>query len=181
MTPRSRRPGAWLRRALVAGLLMLLAAGCGFKLRGSYGISEVMQPLYLQASGDFGRVLESNLATGGVELADSPANAASVLEVRSAQDDRRTLAIDEEGRVDEYEVVFRVTWRLAAGEARSDDEPLIGETEYGAGRSFVFDPESRLAADDEEEVLIEELHADLADRILRRLAAWSPGDAPEDD
>lgn len=164
-----------LPAALAAVLLMaVVATGCGFKLRGSYGVADALQPVYLDAGGDFGRVLERSLAAGGVELADSPDAAASVLNVQSTDRERRVLAIDEDGRANEYELVLRADWSLRA--SGDDDEARIGSTRYSASRSFFFDPESRLARDDEEEVLIDEIRADLADRILRRIAAWTPDD-----
>lgn len=160
-------------------LLSVLLAACGFQLRGSYGIDETLQPMYVQAGGEFGNELRRALAAGGIELTRDRGEASSTLRVMNADRERRVLAIRQDGRVDEYELVLRVDWRLEGSGDGDSAGLLIEATRYSGQRSYIFDPGSRLAADDEEEVLIEILHSDLADRILRRIEAWSPGDAPE--
>lgn len=163
-------------------LLGLVLAACGFQLRGAYDIHPDLQPLHLAASGDFGNTLERVLRSGGVELTGDRERAAATLRVTERQQDRRVLAIREDGRVDEYELVYRVTWQLTPAADGSDPtDYLIPPTRYSGERSYIFSPDSRLAADDEEEVLRDILREDLADRILRRVEAWSPGQVAATD
>lgn len=155
-------------------ILALLLTACGFQLRGSYGIDESLQPMQVSAGGDFGAALRVALETGGVSLTDDAAEAAAVLRVTGTERDRRVLAIDERGRVDEYELEYRVAWHLERGDGSDETQRLIKSTGYSARRSYIYDAGSQLAADDEEEVLIDTLYRDLADRILRRIETWSP-------
>lgn len=172
--------GSPLRLPVIALLAALLVA-CGFQLRGSYDIPADLQPLRVDAGGEFGDALERVLRTGGVELTRERDQAAATLRVTDRSEERRVLAIREDGRVDEYELVYRVTWHLAPSGGGGDPaDHLIAATRYSGERSYIFDPGSRLAADDEEEVLREILREDLADRILRRLEAWSPDQVSAD-
>lgn len=165
-----------IRRVVLIALLALALAACGFQLRGAYGIDDALQPVYLDASGDFGNTLERTLRTGGIELTGSRDQAGATLRVQGTERERRVLAIREDGRVDEYEIVYRVDWRLETVDDEGATKRLIDSTRYAARRSYIFEPGSRLAADDEEEVLIELLYEDLSDRILRRIEAWTPED-----
>jgi LPS-assembly lipoprotein len=163
-----------IRRLGPIVLLVLALAACGFQLRGAYGIDDALQPLRIEARGDFRDTLERALRTGGVELTSSRDQAAATLRVLDTERERRVLAIREDGRVDEYELVYRVDWHLEAVTEAGETARLIDRTRYAGQRSYIFEPGSRLAADDEEEVLIELLYEDLSDRILRRIEAWSP-------
>lgn len=163
-------------------VLAVLLAACGFQLRGAYDIHADLQPLHVDAHGDFGETLQRVLRTGGVELTDDRGDAAATLRVTDREQDRRVLAIREDGRVDEYELVYRITWHLAPGDGGAEPaDRLIASTRYSGERSYIFEPGSRLAADDEEEVLLDILREDLADRILRRIESWSPEQVPADD
>ena len=163
-------------RVLIVLALAGALAACGFQLRGAYGIDERLQPLYLDASGAFGRELADTLERGGVEVSAVRDDAAARLEITDTERERRVLALGDDGRVDEYELIYRAEWRLVAGADEDVAEPLIGATRDTARGSYIFRRGDRLAADAEEEVVEARIRGEVAERILRRLAAWLPDD-----
>ncbi len=168
-------------RLLIVLCLLPLLAACGFQLRGSYGIDERLQPMYIAAGGEFGHALTNELERGGIDLTADRNTAASVLEVIERHRDRRVLAIAEDGRADEYEILYTVDWRLLAGDGADSGDALIAATRHSARDAYIFDPGRRLAADAEEEVLEERIRAEVAERILRRIEAWSLSEDVSDD
>jgi len=167
----ARRP----RVAIVAALVLGLAA-CGFQLRGSYGIDDDLMPMRVDAGGELGRALRDGFAASGIELTDSPESAHSTLRVLNSERERRIIAIGQDGNVDEFELLYDVRWRLDRSDGDGGTQALVEPTTNRVRRNFIFDPDRRLAADEEEEALVEQLFRDMTDRILRRIEAWPSAD-----
>lgn len=166
---------AWpaLRAAAVLCALALLAA-CGFQVRGGYSIPPAITPMAVEGAdgNSVAAELRENLRRNEVELVNR-SQAASRLIV-SERTERRVLSVGSSGKVDEYELIYAVQWRLADpnGEA-----PLIAPVEMQARRDYTQNPAAILGQEDQEGALLDDMRADLATRILFRLQAWGPNDA----
>ena len=152
---------------------MLLTTSCGFQLRGSYGLSESLRPIYIDARGG-GAVaaeLRDLLRRNESTLTADPAEATTRLVIVSENRDRQILSIGDSANVDEYQLRVRVEWKL---EDREREDPLIGVTRLEERDDYVFDPTAVLSKQEEEGALYERMSQNLARRILARLRAWSP-------
>jgi len=174
---RARRldPIAGLRLA-VLGLGLLVLPACGFHLRGQYDIPEGLAPVRIDAPAGSGvaRTLTETLRRNGVALADAGTKPRTRLSILSENSDRRVLSVGTNGKVDEYELVYTVHWRLVDADSGRE---RIATTRFQAQRDYVYDPAAVLGKQNEEETLTDDMRSDIADRIVFRLQALEPDTA----
>ena len=153
-----------------------IVTSCGWQLRGSYDFPPALVPIAV-GDGDLADELSDTLRPGGVLARDAEAPAASRIEVLEESFNRRVLAVDQNGRAEEYELLYDVTWQLvAAGTGDNAQRILIAPQTARASRTYDYDSGAILSANQQEEALREDMRDDVAQRILFRLQAWSPGE-----
>lgn len=159
-------------RVLVVACLAVLVGACGWQIRGAYDIPASIQPMSVQGADNnsVAADVRDRLGVNGVELVSRPQAAARL--VISERTEQRVLTVGSGGKVDEYELIYSVDWRL---EDRDGEQPLIGPIEMQARRDYTQDPGEILGREDQEGALLDDMRADLAARIMFRLQAWSPG------
>ncbi len=157
-------------RLFAALWLAASLAGCGFHPRGAVvAPSADLQPLQLSglaAAHPFMRVLRRQLTEAGVQLAESR-EAAVRLRILDLDRKRRVFSVNANNKAVEYEFVYRLRWRLEKppGTVILRPEPLVE-------RRIVYEPGGELLGRVREAGLREQdVHADLAARLIRRLAA----------
>ena len=156
------------RRILAASLLLALTA-CGFHLRGAGSLP--FESLFVQDSGAPGiaRDLKRSLSSSGVKLTASPEEAQASLELMSEGSEKRILSLSGKGKVREYELVYRVAFRV-----RDADSELWGESQtVEMRRDFSYSDSALLAKDAEEARLVNDMHAEAVREILRRVGSLS--------
>ena len=173
-------------------LCFVLCSACGFQLRGLNqnlsGIEEILLDCP-QLHRNFCDALSQRLQLSGVtviqrdsrplninpEAAETPRDGSAV---RSASEDpaleliidrvtgsRRTVALTDTARAAEYEVT-----RTARYLVRKNGEVAIEPTTIRQFQSYRFDENSVLGTDREEQQIIEDLDAQLAQDIINRLS-----------
>jgi LPS-assembly lipoprotein len=156
-------------------LLMVLAlAACGFHLRGSNlkDIQFAFKSLYLKAPGetpfvaDLRRVLRANK----IELTGNAASADLVLEVVSEQSLKQILSLSGAGRVQEYQLFYRVSLR-AYDNMQNDWLPA---EEISLSRILAYDDTQVLAKEQEEALLYKDMRSDAVGQAVRRLYKAKP-------
>jgi len=158
------------RRVMLAGLLgsALLASGCGFRLRGAQHLPYAT--LYISGVGQHSELREQLRqqieASGSTRVVDNRDEAEVRLEILNRSRDREILSLSGGGRVTEYELTQRITYRLV----EAADEVIIPSTTVRARRSYDFDDEQVIAKGREEALLYEDMENDLIQQIMRRLA-----------
>lgn len=156
---------------MVAGVLLLGLAGCGFELRGSASLPAEMAVTRIDTTNPtslFVRELELLLDANGVDVAgDAGANAA-VLRIVSERITRRALTVSGDARVREFELVFALRFSLADPEGNT----LIEAETLRLTRDFQFDEQEILGASNEEELLRQDLRRNMAATLIRRLEAF---------
>jgi len=163
-----RRRGFGLALAASAALPgVLLAAGCGFHLRGA-----VEMPFERLALAGFDE--RSPLATalrralsGRVELRTVPAEAQVVLTALDESRDRSVAATTAAGQVREIQLRLSVTVRADTPQGRT----LIPPVTLRLTRDLSYTETAALAKGQEEAAIFRDLQADVVDQLLRRLAA----------
>lgn len=156
-----------LRYLLLACLLGLTA--CGFHLRGINSIP--FETLYIQDSGapSIARDMRRSLKANGVKIVPSAKDAQGSLDLMSETSEKRILSLASNGRVREYQLVYRVVFRI-----RDAGEELWGTPQtVEQFRDFAYDDAQTLAKEGEEARLNNDMRSDVVREILRRASVLS--------
>ncbi|MBA3981043.1 MAG: hypothetical protein C0462_10630 [Alcanivorax sp.] len=154
-----------IRVLLVIAATLLLAA-CGWQLRGTPQYL-ALESLSLDGpSYELRRRLELALEESGVAVHGDSTRRLAITEERW---DRRTVAVDAQGRAAEIELRYGFSWLLRDrnGEAETPRRRI------NLVRNFNFDAANATAASDEERATRQEMFEDATWQLLRQLDAAS--------
>ncbi|MEG0411509.1 MAG: LPS assembly lipoprotein LptE [Comamonas sp.] len=163
-----------MRKRTLLSLMALapVVSACGFRLRGAPSFP--FSTLYVQApdGSPFTREVLRNLATAGgnltVVLPPAKADTAEVtLFLLGERRQRVILAKTVSGQVREVELRLFARFKLVDKEGRV----WIEDTEMQQKREMSYSESLALAKDEEEATLYRNMYSDLAQQLLRRLAA----------
>jgi len=157
-----------MRNRLAIFILTLLLAACGFQLRGIANLP--FESLYVDGGGNPALAAEISRAIRSgtqAKLSDKAADAQVVLQVPAAAREKRILALSGAGRVREYELIYRVGFRLMDREGRD----LIGTQPIELRRTMLYDDAQVLAKEQEEALLYRDMQNDVLGQLMRRLTA----------
>lgn len=170
----SGRPAAaWHAAARMLAVLAAVAAlgACGFALRGEFKYAFATIYLNVPAASpiaqDIRRALE---ASGGARVVDSAAAAEVILDVPAPIEDKQVLSLSGGGRVREFALAKRVSFRLHDATGRD----WLPAAEIVVRRSYTFSESEVLAREAQEVRLLKEMQADAVQQIVRRLQAARP-------
>jgi LPS-assembly lipoprotein len=160
-------------RALLL-LMVLTLAACGFHLRGSNlkDVQFAFKSLYLKAPGetpfvtDLRRILKAN----SIVLTSTADQADLVLEVVSEQTLKQILSLSGAGRVQEYQLFYRVS--LRAYDNQQND--WLPAEEISLSRILPYDDAQVLAKEQEEATLYKDMRTDAVAQAVRRLNRAKP-------
>jgi LPS-assembly lipoprotein len=154
-------------RGLLAALLTLALTACGFQFRGVGSLP--FESLYVQDAGapSIARDLKRSLKSSGVRLESAPEQAQASLELMSETFEKKILSLSSAGKVKEYDVIYRVTFRLR--EAGSEVWALPQTVELH--RDYTYSDTELLAKDYEEAALANDMHTDAVREIMRRVGS----------
>ncbi len=169
-----------MSKLLTGFILTLLLAACGFQLRSVANLP--FESLYLDGGGDPTLAAEiSQAIRSGTQtrLTDKADDAQVVLHVQGVAREKRILSLSGAGRVREYELIYRVGFRLLDKEGRD----LIATQPIELRRSLLYDDAQVLAKEQEEALLNRDMQNDMLGQLMRRLAKakLQPEDAPQGD
>ena len=153
-------------------LVMLLAQGCGFHLRGQEpGVrADRAYSVYIRAAGAslLADAVKSQLAISNANIRDGIEGVDYVLTLSAEEFSREVLSVSAEtGKVEEYQVVFRSLISIG----KVDGEQLADAQVIRVTGDYTFDEEAVLGKFAEEEAIKEELVRQAAEQIIRRLNA----------
>ncbi|MGE5758382.1 MAG: LPS assembly lipoprotein LptE [Sideroxydans sp.] len=160
-------------RILLLTMTLALAA-CGFHLRGSNlkDVTFAFKSLYLKAPGDtpFVTDLRRALTSSKVTMTAAPDPAELILEVVSEQATKQILSLSGSGRVQEYQLIYRVS--LRAYDNKQID--WLPAEEIMLSRILTYDESQVLAKEQEEANLYKDMRADAVAQAMRRLSRAKP-------
>lgn len=152
--------------------LCLLVAACGFTLRGSQQLPahiEQVEVRSLSAHDPQARALANRLSIyqlGYTRAADTARLSNTViLELKPENLNRRLLSVFPTGQVAEYELIYRVDYRVTF-----PGQDAI-TTSVEVLREYQDDPDQVLAKSRELDLILEEMRDDAADRIIRLMGS----------
>jgi LPS-assembly lipoprotein len=158
-----------MNRTIASLAALLLLAGCGFQLRGQVPLPAIASAPYVESSDRFTPLfaaLDRRLRAAGATPAANATEASLVIRLHADQTGRELLSVTADNKPGEYEVYYSTEYSVTNGATE-----LIPRTQVRLTRDYGYDEAAVLAKEHEEASLRVALAADIADLILRRLAA----------
>jgi LPS-assembly lipoprotein len=156
-----------MNKILLVAFCFVLTA-CGFQLRGQATLP--FETIYISfpqghpIGTDLKRLIKAGTKT---RIVDNAKKAQATLEIISVMNDKQIMSVSGGGRVREFELFYRVSFRLV--DAKGVE--LIPTNEIALRRILPFTDAQVVAKEGEEAMLVREMQSDSADQILRRLEA----------
>jgi LPS-assembly lipoprotein len=158
-----------MRRLLIAALLLATASACGFRLRGQQPLPAVMARPFVDARDHYTPLyaaLDARLRAAGARPVASATGASAVIRLSVDDTGRELLSVTASNKPGEYEVYYAAEFSVTNGAAE-----LLSPKQVKLTRQYGYDESAVLAKEHEEESLRLALAGEIADQILRRLAA----------
>jgi LPS-assembly lipoprotein len=155
--------------AILAVLMPLALAGCGFHLRGAVEVPPELSPMHIQAAAGSAvrTAIEDQVRGGSVRLASDASDARLILRILSESRSNRVAAVDANGKILAYELHYLIRFDAVAADGRL----LVPPQTLDLIRNFDNPDVEVLGKQLEEEMIYNDLAVDAADRILMRLRA----------
>jgi LPS-assembly lipoprotein len=157
------RPSSFV--LLAAAMLM---ASCGFQLRGTAALP--FNSMYVQAASTsvFAIQLKRAVVSGsGARITERPEQAEVILQILSELQEKQILSLSGGGRVSEYQLRYRVSFRLTDSKNREH----IPMSEIVLRRDYTYNDSQVLATESEEALLYRDMRNDAVSQLVRRLQA----------
>ncbi len=158
-----------MRKLISVPMAILLAAlltACGFQLRGAQPLP--FSSLYIADNWELGALLRRQIrALDSTRLAATPQEAQAVFTLIGEAREKDILSLSATSRVREYQLRYRLAFRVHDLKGRE----FIPPTEIVLVRDISFADERVLAKEQEEGLLYRDMQNDMAQQLLRRLAA----------
>ncbi|MGB3393657.1 MAG: LPS assembly lipoprotein LptE [Stenotrophomonas sp.] len=166
-----------MTRYLIALFLAVSLTACGFHLRNKLTLPDDVPAVKVESSvrySELVKLLNRGLRTSGAtvieadqELPGNGSKAASVasLKIRSERWGDLPIAIDAQGRAQEYSLRYAVVFTFL----RPDGSVLVPEQAIEMSRDYVSQPTDATGTTTEREILADELRREMSASILRRI------------
>lgn len=153
--------------SIAAALTAVSLAGCSFHLRGQAHLP--FDTLYIPGGTPLVVELKRNLAAASkTRLVNSPAEAQAVLGFTQETRDKLILSFNAAGRVQEYQLRYRVGFRVSDPKS---GQVFLPENEILLTREVTYSDAQVLAKETEETLLYRDMQSDMVQQILRRMVA----------
>ena len=157
------------RAAWSAALVLLPLAGCGFHLRGQTPLPAVVASPFVESGDHYSPLyaaLDQRLRAAGATPAADATTATAVIRLHVDDTGRELLSVTADNKPGEYEVYYAAEFSVSSGATE-----LLPRNQVRLTRDYGYDESAVLAKEHEEETLRVALAGEIADQILRRLAA----------
>lgn len=145
---------------LIAAALFGLTA-CGFQLRGDYHVASALAEVYLQAPerSDIQRQVQQTLHQRGIAIVTDPQQVVQI-HVHEDRLERRILSMLSSGQVAEYELIYSLPITISYGANHTSQHTIQ------ILRDYQDDPNFALAKTRELELVLAEMRAEAANRLM---------------
>ena len=150
-------------------VLCTFLLGCGFQLRGTRSASIPFESVYISALEGEPIITElkhSIQSSGKTLVLDKPLDAEAILHIISAKYTRHIWSISGSGRVREFQLRYRVSYRLADSKGFEIVPPSV----VNISRIMPYADAQVLAKQVEEKMLVREMYRDASQQIMWRLS-----------
>lgn len=164
-------------RILLCIALSLMLAGCGFTLRGPSELPFDSIHINQSPNSEFGAQLRRQLRAEvpRTTIVEDPALAEARLQILENSRDRMEVALNAEGRVQEYDLTLRIVFQVldVLGNA------IVPPTTLTTTRTLAYDDNVAQAKEAEAQALYASMQKDIVSRILRRIEATDTREAAQ--
>ena len=155
---------SWMRN-LTLSLCCVTLVACGFHLRGANEFA--FKRIFVNGNTQITKALKKSLTANGVEVTSDASTAEIELDLMKEESEKRILSLSGGGVVNEYELYYRVFYRVKSAKETLWSQPQTME----ARRDFSYSDANLLAKQNEEKQLNLNMQKDVTQAILRRLSA----------
>lgn len=155
---------SWMRN-LTLSLCCVTLVACGFDLRGANEFA--FKSIFVNGNTQITKALKKSLVANGVEVTSDASTAEMELDLMKEESEKRILSLSGGGVVNEYELYYRVFYRVKSAKETLWSQPQTME----ARRDFSYSDANLLAKQNEEKQLNLNMQRDVTQAILRRLSA----------
>ena len=158
-----------MTRILLALLFAVGLAGCGFHMRNKLMLpadTAAVKVVSTAPYSELAKLLRRSLRASGATLADDDSTApAAQLQVLSERWGDLPIAIDAQGRAQEYSLRYAVIFIFR----REDGSELVPQQVIELSRDYVSPPTDATGTTTEREILADELRREMSASIMRRI------------
>jgi LPS-assembly lipoprotein len=156
---------SWSRPIAAAALCGFLTA-CGFQLRGQASLP--FDTLYVPGTSPLVVELKRNIAAGThSKLVPNEKDAKAILGFTGEAREKVILSFNTSGLVREYQLRYRVGFRLYDAKGRN----YLPPSEIQLTRDVTFNESQVLAKETEDALLYRDMQSDMVQQIIRRIVA----------
>lgn len=156
-------------QTLVLLTMLSTLVSCGFSLRSSENFSAQLPTLGLnlqQGQSEFSQLLSDALQNAGVTVTSSEPQL--LLSISDEQLNSRPITVDPSARAAQYELNLSINIQLTQG-----DEFILAPQTLSVTKSYFQDIENLSGAQEEVEIISNEMRSELVNQLMRRLQSIS--------
>ena len=151
-------------------LVIALLNGCGYQLRGSASLPDVMSVTYVQGLRPYSSLVDDfayALRTRNVTVAADPVAASATLKITGNNTEKLVLSVDSAGNVLEYEIRQTIRFSVIGPDRRE----FLPEQVISLSRGFLYTSTDVLAKAREEKLVRRTLQQNLVELAMLRVAS----------
>ena len=147
--------------------ISIIISGCGFQLRGNIELPSDLKQISVVSGkySDLVKNLNQSLLNSNIEVVNNSDKNLYRVKIISEVFNRRQLSINISGRVNEYELIYNVTYQISSPDAKSKQEKL------SLYRDYSFDENNVMGNADREAQIKKEMTSNAASLIFIKLIA----------
>tara|TARA_B100000945_G_C20061741_1_gene448368 strand:- start:120 stop:617 length:498 start_codon:yes stop_codon:yes gene_type:complete len=146
-------------------IISLLISGCGFQLRGNIDLPSELKQIAVVSENysDLVNNLNQSLSNSDIQVVNKSDKNLYRVKIISEVFNRRQLSINISGRVNEYELIYNVTYQISSPDKKSKQETL------SLYRDYSFDENNIMGNTDREAQIRREMVSNAASLIFTKL------------
>ncbi|CAM8298758.1 RlpB Rare lipoprotein B [Candidatus Methylopumilus universalis] len=154
----------FIQKKLIAILLLLVITSCGFHLRGMTEIS--FKTISLEGKElSLTKNLKKILNTNKVAIVSSTENPELRVELLSEESEKRILSLSGQGLVREFEIFYRVRYRIKTSDSEIWSQENIIETR----KDFTYSDSNLIGKEEEERQLNEAMRIEAITSLFNQI------------
>jgi LPS-assembly lipoprotein len=154
----------FIQKKLIAILLLIVISSCGFHLRGMTEIS--YKTISLEGKElSLTKNLKKILNTNKVAIVSSTENPELRVEFLSEESEKRILSLSGQGLVREFEIFYRVRYRIKASDSEIWSQENIIETR----KDFTYSDSNLIGKEEEERQLNEAMRNEAITNLFNQI------------
>jgi len=154
----------FIQKKLIAILLLLVITSCGFHMRGMIEMS--FKTISLEGKElSFSKNLKKILNTNKVAIVSPTENPELRVELLSEESEKRILTLSGQGLVREFEIFYRVRYRIKTSDSEIWSQENIIETR----RDFTYSDANLIGKEEEERQLSEAMRNEAITNLFNQI------------